>query len=249
VAAELRGSSYLRKQSRGPVHFPQASTSCAIRNVASQKQHCEKSLRCIDCRRPFQTRIDLWRRLKHAHRLGVCCDVPRAEIARSGRAGGYSRFPPKHEDHMARKPQVPVKPRPDGRWAVHTEGTQRVDSLHDKKPAAVAPAGELAENKRSELLSRTIGAASWRRIATATIRGGSRGERLAPRHHRRRDADYRLLECPFCASDDLAVTTIEDALAVRCNECGAAGPSSIGNDLQDAVHTWNQRFGRLTAVK
>jgi hypothetical protein len=29
---------------------------------------------------------------------------------------------------MARKPQVSVEPRPDGRWAVQTDGTQRADS-------------------------------------------------------------------------------------------------------------------------
>ena len=51
---------------------------------------------------------------------------------------------------MARKPQVSVEPRPDGRWAVQTDGTQRADSLHDKKSAAISRARELAENKRAE---------------------------------------------------------------------------------------------------
>ena len=32
---------------------------------------------------------------------------------------------------MARKPQIAVEPRSDGRWAVQTDGTQRPDSLHD----------------------------------------------------------------------------------------------------------------------
>jgi hypothetical protein len=53
---------------------------------------------------------------------------------------------------MAPKSQVSVEPRPDGRWAVQTNGTQRADSLHDKKPAAVARGRELAENKRAELV-------------------------------------------------------------------------------------------------
>ena len=53
---------------------------------------------------------------------------------------------------MARKPQVAVEPRPDGRWAVQTDGTSRADSLHDKKTDAVARARELAENKKTELV-------------------------------------------------------------------------------------------------
>jgi hypothetical protein len=53
---------------------------------------------------------------------------------------------------MPRKPQVAVEPRPNGRWAVQTDGTQRADSLHDRKSDAVARARELAENKRTELV-------------------------------------------------------------------------------------------------
>ena len=53
---------------------------------------------------------------------------------------------------MARKPQVAVEPRADGRWAVQTDGTQRADSLHDKKSDAVTRARELAGNKRTELV-------------------------------------------------------------------------------------------------
>ena len=53
---------------------------------------------------------------------------------------------------MARKPQVAVEPRADGRWAVQTDGTARADSLHDRKTAAVARARQLAENKRTELV-------------------------------------------------------------------------------------------------
>jgi hypothetical protein len=53
---------------------------------------------------------------------------------------------------MARKPQVSVEPRPDGRWAVQTDGTQRADSLHARKGDAVKRARELAENKGTELV-------------------------------------------------------------------------------------------------
>jgi hypothetical protein len=53
---------------------------------------------------------------------------------------------------MARKPQVAVEPRPDGRWAVQTDGTSRADSLHTHKTSAVKRARQLAENKRTELV-------------------------------------------------------------------------------------------------
>ena len=53
---------------------------------------------------------------------------------------------------MARKPQVAVEPRADGRWAVQTDGTQRADSLHDRKSDAVKRGRELAENKQTELV-------------------------------------------------------------------------------------------------
>ena len=53
---------------------------------------------------------------------------------------------------MPRRPQVLVEPRPDGRWAVQTDGTQRADSLHDKKSEAVRRARELAGNKQTELV-------------------------------------------------------------------------------------------------
>ena len=52
---------------------------------------------------------------------------------------------------MARKPQVSVEPR-NGRWAVQTDGTQRADSLHDRKADAIARGRELAGNKRTELV-------------------------------------------------------------------------------------------------
>lgn len=53
---------------------------------------------------------------------------------------------------MARIPQVAVEPRGNGRWAVQTDGTQRADSLHDLKSAAVTRGRELAENKKTELV-------------------------------------------------------------------------------------------------
>jgi hypothetical protein len=53
---------------------------------------------------------------------------------------------------MPRKPHVSVEPRPDGRWAVQTDGTSRADSLHERKSAAVERARELAENKGTELV-------------------------------------------------------------------------------------------------
>ncbi len=53
---------------------------------------------------------------------------------------------------MPRKPQVAVEPRPGGRWAVQTDGTQRADSLHNRKSDAVTRARELAGNKGTELV-------------------------------------------------------------------------------------------------
>jgi len=53
---------------------------------------------------------------------------------------------------MARKPQVAIEPRPDGRWAVQTNGTRRADSLHVRKSDAVKRGRELAENKQTELV-------------------------------------------------------------------------------------------------
>jgi hypothetical protein len=53
---------------------------------------------------------------------------------------------------MTRKPQVAVEPRPDGRWAVQTDGTSRADSLHDRQSDAIKRARELATNKQTELV-------------------------------------------------------------------------------------------------
>lgn len=58
---------------------------------------------------------------------------------------------------MARKPQVAVEPRKNGSWAVQTDGTQRADSLHDRKSDAVARARELAGNKNTELIIKNEG--------------------------------------------------------------------------------------------
>jgi hypothetical protein len=58
---------------------------------------------------------------------------------------------------MARKPQVAVEPRPDGRWAVQTNGTHRADSLHDRKSDAVKRGRELARIKRTELVIKNEG--------------------------------------------------------------------------------------------
>jgi hypothetical protein len=51
-----------------------------------------------------------------------------------------------------RKPQIHVEPRPDGRWAVRTDGTRRAASLHDTEADAVARGGELAKRYQSELV-------------------------------------------------------------------------------------------------
>ena len=53
---------------------------------------------------------------------------------------------------MPRKPQVSVEPRPDGRWAVQTDETQRAHRLFDRKSDAVKRGRELAENKGAELV-------------------------------------------------------------------------------------------------
>ena len=53
---------------------------------------------------------------------------------------------------MVRKPQVAVEPRADGRWAVQTDGTQRADSVHDRKSDAVKRGRQLADNKGAELM-------------------------------------------------------------------------------------------------
>lgn len=46
---------------------------------------------------------------------------------------------------MARKTWE-VEPRPGGRWGVQRTGTQRADSVHERKTDAVTRARELAQN-------------------------------------------------------------------------------------------------------
>ena len=53
---------------------------------------------------------------------------------------------------MPNKPHVTVEPRPDGRWAVQTDSSQRADSLHATKTDAIRRGRELAENKQTELV-------------------------------------------------------------------------------------------------
>jgi hypothetical protein len=53
---------------------------------------------------------------------------------------------------MPRKPQVAVEPRPDGRWAVQTDGTSRADSLHNRQSDAIERGRELAKSKETELV-------------------------------------------------------------------------------------------------
>ena len=53
---------------------------------------------------------------------------------------------------MTRKPQVSVEPRPDGRWAVQTDGTQRAYRVKDGKAEATSIARQVARNKATELV-------------------------------------------------------------------------------------------------
>ena len=53
-----------------------------------------------------------------------------------------------------------------------------------------------------------------------------------------------LRDCPFCANSDLAFIAIDGELAVRCPECGATGPR-----WSNAAFAWNQRYGRLSALR
>ena len=53
---------------------------------------------------------------------------------------------------MPTRPQVAVEPRPDGRWAVQTDGTERAYRVKDKKSEAVTIARRVAGNKGAELV-------------------------------------------------------------------------------------------------
>jgi len=48
--------------------------------------------------------------------------------------------------------QVAVEPRPNGRWAVQTNGTQRAYRVKDRKSEAVQIARSVAKNKGTELV-------------------------------------------------------------------------------------------------
>ena len=53
---------------------------------------------------------------------------------------------------MAQKRSVAVAPRPYGRWAVQTLGSERATSLHESKADAIARAREMARQRRTELV-------------------------------------------------------------------------------------------------
>lgn len=58
---------------------------------------------------------------------------------------------------MARRPQVSVEPRPNGRWAVQTDGTQRAYRVKESKSEAVSIARSVAKNKGTELVVKNEG--------------------------------------------------------------------------------------------
>lgn len=51
---------------------------------------------------------------------------------------------------MADKKNVHVVPHKDG-WAVRSEGSERADSVHDRKSDAMGRGREIAENRKGEL--------------------------------------------------------------------------------------------------
>ena len=53
---------------------------------------------------------------------------------------------------MPRKSQVAVEPRPDGRWAVQTDGRQRAYRVKDKKSEAIRIARSVAGNQGTEMV-------------------------------------------------------------------------------------------------
>lgn len=53
---------------------------------------------------------------------------------------------------MARKSQIAVEPRSDGRWAVQKNGTTRASSLHDTQRAAEQAARRQAIREKTELV-------------------------------------------------------------------------------------------------
>ena len=55
---------------------------------------------------------------------------------------------------MPRNPQVQVEPRPNGRWAVQTDGRQRAYRVKDRKSDAMQIARSVAKNQGAELVVR-----------------------------------------------------------------------------------------------
>lgn len=53
---------------------------------------------------------------------------------------------------MAQTPQISVEPRPDGRWAVQKDGTQRASRVLDRKEDAVDRARAQARREKAELV-------------------------------------------------------------------------------------------------
>ena len=53
---------------------------------------------------------------------------------------------------MPQKRSVAVEPRPYGRWAVQTDGSERATSLHETKADAVARAREVAKQRQTDLV-------------------------------------------------------------------------------------------------
>jgi hypothetical protein len=53
---------------------------------------------------------------------------------------------------MARTPHITVEPRPNGRWAVRKDGTQRASKLFDNKSDAENRAREQATRQGAELV-------------------------------------------------------------------------------------------------
>ena len=53
---------------------------------------------------------------------------------------------------MPQKRSIAVEPRPYGRWAVQTDGSERATSLHETKADAVTRAREVAKRRRTDLV-------------------------------------------------------------------------------------------------
>jgi Uncharacterized protein conserved in bacteria (DUF2188) len=64
---------------------------------------------------------------------------------------GLDSSPWRAEPSMAKRMTWTVEPRPDGRWAVQRDGTQRADSLHTKMDAAVRRGADLGKRNNGQL--------------------------------------------------------------------------------------------------